>query len=47
MSQKILIVGAGPGGLSTAMRLAAAGYEVSIYEAADRVGGRMRGLSVG
>lgn len=47
MSQKILIVGAGPGGLATAMRLAAAGYEVALYEAADRVGGRMRGLELG
>ncbi|NTU80607.1 MAG: NAD(P)-binding protein [Chloroflexales bacterium] len=47
MSQKILIVGAGPGGIATAMRLAAAGYEVSIYGAADRVGGRMRGLTLG
>lgn len=47
MSQKILIVGAGPGGLATAMRLAAAGYQVVVYEAADRVGGRMRGLELG
>lgn len=47
MSQKILVVGAGPGGMATAMRLAAAGYDVSIYEAADRVGGRMRGLELG
>jgi phytoene desaturase len=47
VSQKILIVGAGPGGMATAMRLAAAGYEVAIYEAADRVGGRMRGFELG
>jgi phytoene desaturase len=47
VSQKILIVGAGPGGMATAMRLAAAGYEVAIYEAADRVGGRMRGFARG
>jgi phytoene desaturase len=33
--------------MATAMRLAAAGYEVAIYEAADRVGGRMRGLELG
>lgn len=47
MTQKILVVGAGPGGMATAMRLAAAGYQVAIYEAADRVGGRMRGLELG
>ena len=47
MAQKILIVGAGPGGMATAMRLAAAGYEIAIYEAADRVGGRMRGFDLG
>lgn len=47
MSQKIVVVGAGPGGMATAMRLASAGHEVEIYEAADRVGGRMRGLEVG
>lgn len=40
----IIIVGAGPGGLASAMRLAAAGYKVTIYEAAGRVGGRMAGF---
>ena len=47
MSTKIIIIGAGPGGLATAMRLRAKGYSVTIYEAADRVGGRMRGFSDG
>ncbi|MCX7789293.1 MAG: phytoene desaturase family protein, partial [Chloroflexaceae bacterium] len=47
MSKTILIVGAGPGGMATAMRLAARGYQVAIYEAADRVGGRMRGFELG
>ncbi|MFV9507431.1 MAG: phytoene desaturase family protein [Oscillochloridaceae bacterium umkhey_bin13] len=47
MSQKIVVVGAGPGGMATAMRLAAAGYDVEIYEAAERVGGRMRGFTLG
>ena len=46
MSHKVLIVGAGPGGMATAMRLASAGYQVEIYEAVDRVGGRMRGLEL-
>ena len=38
VSQRIVIIGAGPGGMATAMRLAATGYQVAIYEAADRVG---------
>ncbi|MUL35744.1 phytoene desaturase family protein [Gloeocapsopsis dulcis] len=44
MSEQIIIVGAGPGGLATAMRLASKGYSVQIFEATDRVGGRMRGF---
>lgn len=47
MSKHILVIGAGPGGLATAMRLASQGYHVDIYEAADRVGGRMRGFEGG
>ncbi|HMO57807.1 MAG TPA: phytoene desaturase family protein, partial [Roseiflexaceae bacterium] len=47
MSTKVVMIGAGPGGLASAMRLAAAGYDVEIYESADRVGGRMRGFSDG
>lgn len=44
---KVIIVGAGPGGLASAMRLAAAGHQVEIYEAKDRVGGRMAGFENG
>ncbi|BAZ17787.1 zeta-carotene desaturase [Calothrix sp. NIES-4071] len=44
---KIIIVGAGPGGLATAMRLASRGYSVEIFEAANRVGGRMAGFEHG
>ncbi|MEO0457599.1 MAG: phytoene desaturase family protein [Cyanobacteria bacterium P01_A01_bin.114] len=44
MASKILIVGAGPGGLASALRLIAQGYDVEIFEAADRVGGRMAGF---
>lgn len=38
--KKVAIIGAGPGGLSAAMILAHRGYDVSIYESKDRVGGR-------
>jgi phytoene desaturase len=47
VSQRIIIVGAGPGGLATAIRLAGRGYQVEIFEAVDRPGGRMRGFSLG
>lgn len=38
--EKVIIIGAGPGGLSSAMLLAYKGYDVSVYEMKDRVGGR-------
>jgi phytoene desaturase len=41
------IVGAGPGGLTTAMLLGAAGFRVTVYEAHPVVGGRTRRLEVG
>ena len=37
-----VVVGAGIGGLATAIRLAAAGAKVTVVEAADRPGGKMR-----
>ena len=40
MSPRVLIVGAGPGGLATAMLLAKAGLEVTVIEKQPRVGGR-------
>jgi phytoene desaturase len=40
MSKKIIIVGAGPGGLTTAMILAKRGFDVSVYEKASTPGGR-------
>ncbi|MBN2046465.1 MAG: NAD(P)/FAD-dependent oxidoreductase [Anaerolineaceae bacterium] len=41
---RIAIIGAGPGGLSAAYDLHRAGHEVTIFEAADHVGGLMGGI---
>jgi len=38
--KKIVIVGAGPGGLTAGLLLAAKGFDVEIFEKADRPGGR-------
>lgn len=43
----ILIVGAGPGGLTAAMILAHRGFRVSVFEAKDRVGGRNASIQLG
>ena len=45
--RSVAIVGAGPGGLATAMLLAHAGWQVTVYEAHATVGGRTRQLEVG
>ena len=47
LKKKIAIIGAGPGGLVSALLLAKQGHDVTIYEARDRVGGRSSGLDVG
>ncbi|MFH1921560.1 MAG: NAD(P)-binding protein [Planctomycetota bacterium] len=41
-SEKIAVVGAGPGGLSCAYQLARRGYAVTVFEAADKPGGMLR-----
>ena len=43
---KISVVGAGPGGLTVAMLLAASGADVTLWEAHDRVGGRSRRIEI-
>ncbi len=40
MSRRIAIIGAGPGGLASAMLLSQAGADVTIFERAQHVGGR-------
>jgi len=40
MSKSVLIIGAGPGGLASALLLAKAGFQVTIVERQPRVGGR-------
>lgn len=39
---KIIVIGAGIGGMAAAARLARAGHEVSIHESSDRTGGKCR-----
>jgi glutamate synthase (NADPH/NADH) small chain len=40
--KKVAIIGAGPGGLTTAYYLSLMGYEISMYEANDKAGGMLR-----
>ena len=43
--RRVVIAGAGPGGLATAMLAAAAGADVTVLERADRVGGRTSSIT--
>ncbi|AKT37317.1 1-hydroxycarotenoid 3,4-desaturase CrtD [Chondromyces crocatus] len=45
--ERVLVVGAGAGGLAAAALLAARGVEVTVLERAARAGGKMREISVG
>ncbi|MEH3116927.1 MAG: phytoene desaturase family protein [Methylorubrum populi] len=45
--KRVIVVGAGIGGLAAALSLAAAGFDVTVLERAASVGGKMRALSVG
>ena len=47
MAKRVAVVGAGPGGLATAVLLLKKGFEVDLYEASDRVGGRNASLELG
>jgi len=43
----VAVVGAGPGGLTAAMMLAAKGFRVTVFEKRDRVGGRNSEIALG
>lgn len=46
-SPRIAVIGAGVGGLATAIRLAHRGAKVTVFEKTDQIGGRNRRLKVG
>ena len=45
-SQQIAVIGAGPAGLSAALQLQLAGKDVTVYEAADQVGGMAKSFQL-
>ena len=40
MKKKVIVIGSGFGGLAVAIRLAAKGHQVTIFEKRDQLGGR-------
>ena len=44
---KIVVIGAGVGGMSAAARLAKAGHDVTVFESSDRAGGKCQTRWVG
>ena len=47
VDKHIVVIGGGPGGLTSAMILARRGFKVTLFEARDRVGGRSATLELG
>jgi phytoene desaturase len=47
MSKEVIIIGAGPGGLASAILLAASGVRVKVLERASQLGGRTSRLTLG
>src|SRR5580700_8411635 len=46
-SRSVVVVGAGPGGLASAMLLARRGFIVRVFEKGPRIGGRSAEVSLG
>ncbi|MRI53137.1 phytoene desaturase [Methylobacterium sp. DB1607] len=46
MEKRVIVIGAGIGGLAAALSLAASGFDVTVLERAPSVGGKMRSVSV-
>jgi phytoene dehydrogenase-like protein len=44
---KVIVIGAGVGGMSAAARLAKAGHDVTVFESNDRTGGKCQTRWVG
>ncbi|MGB7433457.1 MAG: FAD-dependent oxidoreductase, partial [Ahrensia sp.] len=46
-ADRVAIVGAGMAGIASAIRLSAAGFQVTVYDKADAPGGKMRLVQAG